>query len=113
MLGEVSVDAVVQTLAAVGRESLSTGHQLVPLLFGESCLDGFAGDVVLDESIDEACIEIVAGSDSADGLGMRHRVLLAKTLLGSHLDGLCATGVNELLGIERNLRAVDAVGNYL
>ena len=71
------------------------------------------GDTVLDEAIDETGIEVIAGADGADGLRRWYRILFAEPACGTHLGRLCPTGIDEVLRIERNLGAVDAVGIVL
>ena len=64
--GEFAADVIVGLLASVGTELESTTYDVVPIVFCET-VEIVTTNAVFYEAVKDACIEIVASTDSAHG----------------------------------------------
>ena len=102
----------MDALAAVGRECLCALDNLVPLLFRQSLLDGFTGNIVFHHSIHQSCIEVIACSDGADRFGSLYRILFLYHLCTQH-HRISPLSIDKVLAVERNLCIKHLIGIIL
>jgi len=62
---------------------LGAGYHVVPLLFGESALDGLSRDVVAQQAVYETGVEVVACTDGAYGVCLDDGILLFQSAIGA------------------------------
>ena len=96
-------DIVALGFAAFVGEKLCRGDEIVPLALGKSALDVVSGDVVLQQSVDESRIKVVACADGAHGVGLLYRIALGKAIVGSHFYGVLSLRIDKLAAIEADL----------
>ena len=89
-------DIVALGFAAFVGEKLCRGDEIVPLALGKSALDVASGDVVLQQSVDESRIKVVACADGAHGVGLLYRIALGKPIVGSHFYGVLSLRIDKL-----------------
>ena len=68
------------------------------------------GNTVFDQSIDKACVEIIACTNGTDCLCLSNSILLTDTPLSPQLQWLCTSGTDEVLTIKRYLRTIETIG---
>lgn len=112
-LSEVNANVVVDVLATIGGEGKGVVDDVVPLLWGQSLLQLSQGDVVVDQSVDETGIEIVACADGRNGVLGFHLIALGESSGSTHLDRLGSVGVDEVLAVEGDFGVVNLVGSVL
>ena len=80
------------------------------MLFRQSPLYLLSCDAVAQHTIQEAGIEVIAGTDGADRFHRFNGILFAETAVCAYFHGVSGLREDEITGVEHDVRTIDFVG---